>query len=154
MSDLLHGCIELIKAQITPEIEEILRDAFAAHEVDFVLQRDDLVVSFENSEASNGMFEELEKYLVEHKIPFTRCSEGCAEWESEVREYRPAEDLDISVEETYTGQRFVPTDRLWALMDKDPIEIKVMLANILYERDPRVTALEEIAKTLNSGEVA
>ena len=54
---------------------------------DFI--HEDGTLYYEDDQATYGRFEELEDYLVEQGIPFTRNSEGFCEYPGETRFFRP-----------------------------------------------------------------
>jgi hypothetical protein len=68
-----------------------------------------------DDEASWGQFENLERFLHEHRIPFTRCTAGNAAYDPEFVEYRPNYG-EITLAANVAGQLTVVATEL------DPVE--------------------------------
>ena len=94
MADYYYGKIEIPRKYAEmPEIREKLEKQFKDVNVDICLgfhaPASDKVLEFADNGARYGEFPGLEKFLVEHKIPFDRYSTSYYEFEPKVASYRP-----------------------------------------------------------------
>jgi len=72
---------------LVPRIHEMIIENFDPYEVDSTFEEgDDFHAG--NSEASYGRFEELEEFLVRHRIFFDRSSDHYSEWDAGLVQYR------------------------------------------------------------------
>jgi hypothetical protein len=81
-----------------------------------------------DDQASWGQFENLERFLREHQIPFTRRTEGRYEYDPEIVEYRPVYGA-ITLAANHAGQPTV------VAADLEPVEHLLDVAIKLAETD-------------------
>lgn len=102
-------------------------------------------VSYAN--APDGEFPDLEVLLVEKGIPFNRQSSAYYEYPAERRIYRPAAgdepEVDVTVQTTDDGCRYVETAELRSLLELSAEKCLEELRRLLDERDPRVISIQD-----------
>ena len=96
-----------------------------------------------DDQASWGQFENLERFLREHQIPFTRRTEGRYEYDPEIVEYRPVYGA-ITLAANHAGQPTV------VAADLEPVEHLLDAAIKLAETDSgaNIVSLMQTALTL------
>lgn len=98
-----------------------------------------------DNETRRGEFEELEKILVEKKIPFDRYSEGDLEMHPTIRFYRPDINYDELIVTDKDWKGVISTKEVYNLIKRytdkkcSVYDLVVLLAELVKERDPLLT---------------
>ena len=127
MADYFCGKIEVPRKYAeTPEIKEMLEEHFEDVDVCFCLgfhaPASDKVLEFADNGARYGEFPELEKFLVEHKIPFDRYSTSHYEYEPKVASYRPERGEVVVSTANLNGNKIVEAKEVWKFVNKNDME--------------------------------
>jgi len=103
------------------------------------------IVTLRNWETKDGEYSDLERVLMENKVPFTRQSDPFIEYERRLKYYRPASNLSDQI---YTellldedGEVCVPFNKLEALLNSN--NLKADLEQLLIQYGLKIPSLME-----------
>lgn len=148
MADYFYGCIYIPDSYITAEVKNKIEAEGLLTEMDDQVNN---ISSFYDEMARYGMFEELEDFLIENKIPFDRYSSNYCEYLPCRKFYRPATDSqdEIVIEQVTTenGSPFVETRELREILNKE--DARTELESLLKKHDPEIPSLNDFSLTGN-----
>ncbi|WP_240416551.1 hypothetical protein [Paenibacillus periandrae] len=132
MADLMQGTIEIVKGRYPKRIWERMNSLIGGHFEEF-----ENVYQFEDAEAINGEFSDLEEFLIEQGIPFDRKSVGFCEIQPEHRIFRPG-IIDRVLIQNNAGETYITTDFLRLVLQQQiPAEEMVILIQAMVDKaDP------------------
>lgn len=128
MSDYYYAKIYIPECFITDEVKKAIEEEFAEEYDEIAMGYENGIAEIINYESKWGEFEELERYLREKEIPYTRYTEGGYNSDHLYVHYRPGHELKY-VSCTYDGEelilardiRQVVQDSLDGKLDKEGI---------------------------------
>ena len=106
MADYYYAKILIPECFITDDVKKVIKYQFAEEYDEIATFLDNGIVELIDTEARWGEFEELENYLRENEIPYTRYTEGGYDSDHCYVHYRPGYELKY-VSCTYDGEEFI-----------------------------------------------
>lgn len=106
MSYYYYAKIYIPKCFITDEVKKAIEEEFAEEYDVIAMCFENEIVEIINCESKWGEFEELERYLREKEIPYTRYTEGGYDRDHFYVHYRPGYELKY-LSCTYDGKEFI-----------------------------------------------
>lgn len=106
MADYYYAKIYIPECFITDEIKKAIEEEFAEEYDEIAMCFENGIAEIINYESKWGEFEELERYLREKEIPYTRYTEGGYDRDHFYVHYRPGYELKYT-SCTYDGKEFI-----------------------------------------------
>ena len=136
MSSRYYAEISFPKRYINEELQKLIDIYIDEEDEPF----DERVFCGRSYEARDGMFEEIEGYFRDRKIPFDRITEACFGDPEMIYIYRPDEDID----RCYPTDFSCDTDELEKLVNNTPdTELRAKLLEFIELYNPVYTEIED-----------